>query len=65
MWIQSPAELTGYGAPRSLLFAETEVGLETVKQSEVSQKEKQVSYKNTYMWNLEKIVWMNLFVKQR
>ena len=40
MWIQSPAELTGDGAPRSLLFAETEVGLETVKQSEVSQKEK-------------------------
>ena len=28
--------------------------LETVIQSEVSQKEKNISYINTYMWNLEK-----------
>ena len=28
--------------------------LETVIQTEVSQKEKQISYNITYMWNLEK-----------
>ena len=35
-------------------FVETWMDLETVIQSEVSQKEKQISYVNTYMWNLEK-----------
>ena len=36
-------------------FVEMWVDLETVIQSEVSQKEKKkVSYINTYMWNLEK-----------
>ena len=35
-------------------FVETWMDLETVIQSEVSQKEKQISYINAYMWNLEK-----------
>ena len=35
-------------------FVEMWMDLETVIQSEVSQKEKQISYINTYMWNLEK-----------
>ena len=36
-------------------FVETWLDLETVIQSEVSQKEKNIiSYINTYMWNLEK-----------
>ena len=35
-------------------FAEMWMDLETVIQSEVSQREKPISYINTYMWNLEK-----------
>ena len=35
-------------------FVETWMDLETVIQSEVSQKEKQILYINTYMWNPEK-----------
>ena len=35
-------------------FVETWMDLETDIQSEVSQKEKQISYINAYMWNLEK-----------
>ena len=35
-------------------FVETWMDLETVIQSEVSQKEKQMSYINAYLWNLEK-----------
>ena len=35
-------------------FVEMWKDLETVIQSEVSQKEKNISYINTYMWNLEK-----------
>ena len=34
-----------------------------VIQSEVSHKEKQISYVDIYMWNLEKMVQMNLFPK--
>ena len=34
-------------------FVEMWKDLETVIQSEVSQKEKNISYINTYMWNLE------------
>ena len=33
-------------------FAETWADLETVIQSEVDQKEKNISYINSYMWNL-------------
>ena len=41
-------------------FAERWMALETITQSEVSQKEKkQISYINTYMWKQ-----MNLFAKQ-
>ena len=39
-------------------FVEMWMDLESVIQSEVSQKEKQISYINTYMWNLEK--WYRL-----
>ena len=35
-------------------FAETWIDLEIVIQSEVNQKEKQISRKVSYMWNLEK-----------
>ena len=35
-------------------FAEMWMDLETVIQSEVSQKEKQILYNIAYMWNLEK-----------
>ena len=35
-------------------FVETWMDLETVIQSEVSQKEKKIWYINAYMWNLEK-----------
>ena len=34
-------------------FVETWMDLETVIQNEVSQREKQISYINTYMWNLK------------
>ena len=37
---------------------------EPIIQSEESQKEKQISYINTYMWNLEKVVLMNLSAGQ-
>ena len=33
-------------------FADAWMDLENVKESEVSQKEKQISYTDTYMWNL-------------
>ena len=35
-------------------FGEMWMDLETVMQSEVSQKEKNISHINAYMWNLEK-----------
>ena len=35
-------------------FVDTWMNLETVIQSEVCQKEKQISYINAYTWNLEK-----------
>ena len=34
-------------------FVETWMDLETVIQSEMSEREKQISYINAYMWNLE------------
>ena len=39
------------------LFVARWMDLETVIQSEVSQKEKQIPYANTYIWNLKKIKW--------
>ena len=45
-------------------FVETWMDLETVIQSEVSQKEKQISYINTYVES-RKMVQMNLFAKQK
>ena len=35
-------------------FVETWMDTETVIQSELSQREKQIPYINAYMWNLEK-----------
>ena len=35
-------------------FVETWIDLETVIQSEVSQKEKNISYTDAYLWNIEK-----------
>ena len=45
-------------------FVEVWMDLESVIQSEVSQKKKKKSYFNAYMWNLEKMVQMNLFPRQ-
>ena len=39
--------------------------LETVIQSEVSQKEKNTTYINAYMWNLVQMVQVNLFARQK
>ena len=44
-------------------FAATWMDLEIIILSEVSQR--QISYDITYMWNLEKMVQMNLFTKQK
>ena len=44
-------------------FAATWMDLETVIQSEVSQKKKD-KYNITYMWNQKKKVQMDLFTKQ-
>ena len=33
------------------------MNLEPIMQSEVSQKEKQISYINAYLWNLERWYW--------
>ena len=42
------------------------MNLEPIIQSEISQREKQMSYTNAYIWNLEKMVLMILFTgKQR
>ena len=38
------------------LFVVRWMDLESVIQNEVSQKEKQISYINAYMWNLKKLV---------
>ena len=44
-------------------FAATRMGLEVVILSEVSQR--QTPYDIAYMWNLKKMVQMNLFTKQK
>ena len=46
-------------------FAATWMDLETVILSEVRQTERYISYDITYMWNLKKMVQMNLFTKQK
>ena len=33
------------------------INLEPIMQSEVSQKEKQISYINVYLWNIERWYW--------
>ena len=40
--------------------------LEIIVLSEVkSDRERQISYDTTYMWNLKKMIQMNLFTKQK
>ena len=45
-------------------FAAKWMDLEIVILSEISQAEKDVSYDIAYMWNLKKMVQINLFTKQ-
>ena len=45
-------------------FAEAQIDF-TVIYSEVNQKENKVSYNIVSMWNLEKMVQMNLFAKKK
>ena len=49
---------------KTVSFEDISRDLETVIQNEVSQKGKN-KYINAYMWSLEKMVPMNLFVKQK
>ena len=44
-------------------FSATWMDLEIIILSEVSQR--QISYDITYMWNLKKMIQMNLFTKQK
>ena len=46
-------------------FAEAWIDLGNVIYSEVNQKENKVSHNIVYMWNLEKMVQMNLFAKKK
>ena len=39
--------------------------LEFIILSEESQRERQISYAITYLWNLKKMIQMNLFTKQK
>ena len=49
-----------------LLFAVTWMDLEIIILSEVkSDRERQLSYDITYMWDLKKMIQMNLFRKQK
>ena len=46
-------------------FTATRLDLEIVILSEVSQRERQISYDIAYMWNLKKKVQINLSIKQK
>ena len=46
-------------------FAATWMDLEIITLSEVSQTDKDKYHDNTYMWNLKKMVQMNLFTKHK
>ena len=46
-------------------FAEAWIDLGNVIYNEVNQKENKVSQNIVYMWNLEKMVQMNLFAKKK
>ena len=49
-----------------MTFAATWVDLEIIILSEVkSDRERQLSYDITYMWDLKKMIQMNLFRKQK
>ena len=45
-------------------FAATWMDLEIIILSK-SNRERQISYDITYMWNLKKMIQMNLFTKQK
>ena len=45
-------------------FAATWIDLEFIILSEVT-RQRQISYDITYMWNLKKMIQMNLFTKQK
>ena len=47
------------------LSVATWMELEIIILSQVSQTEKELSYDITYMWNLKKLIQMNLFTKQK
>ena len=47
------------------LSVATWMELEIIIPSQVSQTEKELSYDITYMWNLKKLIQMNLFIKQK
>ena len=46
-------------------FAAIWMDLEIVILSEVSHRERQISYDITYMWNLKEMIQMNSFTKQK
>ena len=46
-------------------FAAMWMDLDFITLNEVSQTERQVSYDITYMWNLNRMIQMNLFTKQK
>ena len=49
-----------------MLFTATWMDLEIIILNEVkSYRERQIIYDITYMWNLKKIIQMNLFIKQK
>ena len=48
----------------TMLSVATWMELEIITLSEISQTEKEISYDITYIWNLKKMIQMNLFTKQ-
>ena len=46
-------------------FAATWMDLVIIIRSEASQTERQISYDIAYMWNLKKMIQVNLFTKQK
>ena len=46
-------------------FAATGVDLEIIILSEVNQKERSISHNIICMWNLKKMIQMNLFTRQK
>ena len=58
--------LLGHKKNEIMPFAATWMDLEIIILSKVkSDRERQISYDITYMWNLKKMIQMNLFTKQK